>query len=248
MILCIDCGNTRLKWGLHAGRHWLAQGALTLAEIDRLPREFAGLPPPARAIACNVAGDAVQAAVAAAVAGVAPGLPLTWAGSRARQCGVTNTYEDPAQLGADRWAALIGARHLHAGACLVVNAGTASTIDVLDAAGIFQGGLILPGVYLMRTALSRDTARLPLVAGDFSPLPRNTADAIVSGALQATAGAIVRMFAHVAASPEALCLLSGGGAAPLESLLGIHAPQGIPLRRVDNLVLEGLARLAEDCA
>ncbi len=243
MMLCIDCGNTRLKWGLYDGRQWLEQGALTLAEIDRLPRAFASLPPPTRAIACNVASDAVRAAVDAAVAEIAPGLPLVWAGSRAQQCGVKNTYEDPAQLGADRWAALIGARHVHAGACLVVNAGTATTIDVLDAEGIFRGGLILPGVDLMRTALSRDTARLPLAAGVFSPLPRNTADAIASGALQATAGAIVRMFAHIAASPEAICLLSGGAAGPLESLLNIHAPEGIPFRRVDNLVLEGLARL-----
>lgn len=255
MMLCIDCGNTRLKWGLHDGRQWLEQGALMLGEIDRLPLVFASLPSLARAMACNVASDEVRAAVEAAVAEVAPGVPLVWASSRAQQCGVKNTYDDPAQLGADRWAALIGARHVHDDACLVVNAGTATTIDVLDAEGIFRGGLILPGVDLMRTALSRDTARLPFAAGVFSPLPRNTADAIASGALQATAGAIVRMFAHIAASPGAICLLCGGAADSLVSLLSIYATcapcapegtEGIPFRRVDNLVLEGLAQLIQD--
>ena len=247
MILCIDCGNSRLKWGLHDGRHWLEQGSRAQHEIARLPRLFAGLPLPERAIACNVASDAVRAEVEAALTRLAPGRPLVWIASRAEQCGVKNTYDDPAQLGADRWAALIGARHVHPGPCLVVNAGTATTIDVLTADGIFLGGLILPGITLMRTALSRATARLPLATGAFSSLPRNTADAIASGALQATAGAIVRMFARVADRPGAICLLSGGAAEPLEALLGNHAPcapEGIPLRRVDNLVLEGLKQLA----
>jgi len=237
MMLCIDCGNTRIKWGLHNGRQWLEQGALLLTEIDRLPGLFASLPLPAQVIACNVASDEVRDLVQAAVAAL--GLPLIWAVSRAQQCGVKNTYDDPAQLGADRWAALIGARHVHAGPCLVVNAGTATTVDVLDAEGVFQGGLILPGVSLMRTALSRDTARLPLAAGVFSPLPRNTADAIASGSLQATLGAIIRMFAQIAASPAAICLLSGGAAGALEPLLQA------PLRRIDNLVLEGLAQMIQ---
>lgn len=238
MILCIDCGNSRLKWGLHDGRQWLEHGALPLGEIDRLPRLFASLPRLRRAIACNVASDAVRAAVEAALAGLVLDSPLVWVVSRAEQCGVKNAYADPAQLGADRWAALIGARHVHDGASLVVNAGTATTMDVLTADGVFQGGLILPGIELMRTALSRDTARLPLAAGAFSRLPRNTADAIASGALQATAGAIVRMFAQIADGPDAICLLSGGAADPLAPLLEM------PVRRIDNLVLEGLARLA----
>ncbi|MBI3525489.1 MAG: type III pantothenate kinase [Betaproteobacteria bacterium] len=246
MILCIDCGNTRLKWGLYDGdgRRWLEQGALALAGIERLPGLLACLPPPARVIACNVASDEAGAAVEAAItamAGIAPGLSLVWAKSRQEQCGVKNTYDDPAQLGPDRWAALIGARHMHAGPCLVVNAGTATTVDVLDAAGVFRGGLILPGVSLMQTALASDTARLPLATGRFSPLPRNTADAIASGALQATVGAISRMFAPVAASPAALCLLSGGAADPLEALL----EEVTPLKRVDNLVLAGLAQMIQ---
>lgn len=236
-LLCIDCGNTRLKWGLHDGRRWLAQGALALYEIGHFSQLLASQPRPVRAMGCNVASEAIAAAVETAVSQL--GLPLVWVESRAAQCGVKNSYDKPGQLGADRWMALIGAYRMHHGAALVVNAGTATTVDVLDTHGIFQGGLILPGINLMQMALARDTARLPLAAGRFSRLPRNTADAIVSGSLLATTGAISRMFEQLAGSPEALCLLSGGAADLLEPLLDL------PLRRVDQLVLEGLASVAD---
>lgn len=237
-LLCVDSGNTRLKWGLRAGAAWSAQGAVPLAEaaaLDELLPEK-----PTRIVACNVAGAAVAQALALAADRLRA--PLLWAHAHARQCGVTNGYERPTQLGADRWAALVGAWHLQRGACLVVNAGTATTIDVLDAAGVFRGGLILPGLALMRAALATNTAGLPQAQGDFRELPTNTDDAIVSAALHATLGAVERMFGQVAALPAATCLLAGGNAAALAPLLAV------PLRRVDALVLEGLACIAAEAA
>lgn len=236
MLLCLDCGNTRLKWGMQGEtRQWLAQGALALAEIARLPQEVRALPRPQRIVACNVAGAAAHAEIDACATAI--GAPILWVESRAEQCGVKNSYDDPAQLGADRWAALIGARQAYAGSCLVVNAGTATTADVLDADGIFQGGIILPGIDLMRTALAHNTARLPLASGGFRALPRNTREAISSGCLLATAGAVGRMFKLISTQDNAICLLSGGAAESVAALLDI------PLRRIDNLVLEGLAHI-----
>jgi type III pantothenate kinase len=235
MMLAIDCGNTRLKWGVHDGAAWLAQGLLDYAELAALAEVLKAQPCAQRAVAANVAGTQVGDAVQAAVAAL--GLPLTWAKSQSAQCGVRNLYGTPEQLGADRWAALIGARALHEGACLVVCAGTATTIDVLDAEGNFQGGLILPGIELMCRALAHGTAQLPLAEGRFAGLPRNTMDAIVSGCLHAQAGAVERMFEQVAGHPGATCLVSGGAAGQFFELLRL------PKRRVDNLVLEGLARM-----
>lgn len=227
MILCLDAGNTRLKYGLFDGSGWRGQGALVHDALDDLRTELPARP--ARIVACNVAGDAVRRRIEALSASL--GLPLDWLTSSAAACGVRNGYDTPQQLGADRWAALIGARALHAGACVVVMAGTATTIDVLDDTGQFRGGLILPGLSLMRTALARNTADLPHAAGHYRAQPTNTDDAIVSGALHATLGAITRMRADAA-----LCLLSGGAAGELAPHLGL------PCRLVDNLVLEGLAR------
>lgn len=237
-LLCLDCGNTRLKWGLNQNGRWLERGALPLTEINLLPETLFSLPRAGRAIACNVAGALAGEAIAAVAGALA--VPLSWVSSRAEQCGVKNSYDVPSRLGADRWAALIGARRVHQGACLVVNAGTATTIDALDAESVFRGGLILPGIDLMRAALAGNTAQLPLAEGTFSVLPRNTADAIVSGSLQATAGAIERMFAQLSGQAGAICLLSGGAAENLAPLLDI------PLLRIDNLVLEGLVQLADE--
>lgn len=234
-LLCLDCGNTRLKWGLRRAGAWLAQGALPLAEAESVDEVLPERPE--QAIACNVAGPA--AAQALVLAADRLHAPLAWVHAHARQCGVSNGYEQPSQLGADRWAALIGARALHQGPCLVVGAGTATTVDLLDRDGVFRGGLILPGLALMRSALAGNTAGLPDAAGVLRDLPRNTADAIASGCLNATLGAIERFFRQLPDS-DALCLLTGGAAAELAPHLAL------PHRLVDGLVLEGLARIAAE--
>lgn len=236
MILAIDCGNTRVKWGLRdpgqAG--WRALGAVPLADIGRFEADWSSLPVPARIVIANVAGAPARKALLAQLARWA--VEPRWATARSAQCGVTNGYADPAQLGIDRWAALVGAWHLQHGACLVVNAGTATTVDMLSSQGVFRGGIILPGVDLMRRALAQNTAGLPLAQGRFAEAPRCTADAIESGCLHAQAGAIERMYSMLEAG--AMCLLSGGNAERILHVLNI------PVRAVDNLALEGLVRIS----
>ena len=159
MDLLLDAGNTRLKWGLHDEAGWHAQGAVLLTALDGFADVLAGLGPIRRMLGANVAGPAVGGRITAFMA--ARGLAAEWIKSQPEGFGVRNSYLDPARLGADRWAALVGARALHAGAALVVTSGTATTADVLDAGGVFQGGAILPGLDLMRMSLARDTAQLP---------------------------------------------------------------------------------------
>jgi type III pantothenate kinase len=230
MILRIDSGNTRLKWGLREGDGWVDQGAVAHARAGDLQLAQA----PARIVACNVAGTAGNTAIAALARRY--GIAVEWVRSQAAQCGVTNRYDAPEQLGADRWAALIGARSLRPEACVVVMCGTATTIDVLDGDGVFQGGLILPGLDMMRAALADSTADLPTARGEYRALPRNTFDAIASGAIQATLGAVGRMAVPLGAN--AACIVAGGAA----QLLTPHL--ALPHRVVDNLVLEGVARIA----
>lgn len=236
MNVAIDAGNSRIKWGVHDGAAWIARGSLHTEEADRLVEVAAGWPSAAGIVACSVAGAVVEEVIDAAVA--ASGFDIRWVRSEAASHGVCNGYEQPERLGADRWAAMIGARGKVAGACVVVCAGTATTVDWLDAAGNFRGGLILPGTRLMLAALAGNTAQLPLAEGDFRDEPRNTMDAIVSGCLHAQAGAIERMFAKVAAEGEAICLLTGGAAYRIAPCLGI------PHRMEETLVLDGLLRFA----
>lgn len=234
-MLTLDCGNTRLKWGVFEGGRLAESGALGLVELgslaQRLPR-----PLPHRVVVSNVAGARAAVEIRAAVEG--RGRLVQWVKSQRMQCRVTSLYAD-GQLGADRWAALIGARHLQAGPCLVVMAGTATTVDVLDGDGIFQGGLILPGLQLMRDSLTRNTAQLREIEGTFAPLPRSTADAIASGCISAQLGAIERMHRLLGVA-EAPCLLSGGAAPSLAEHLRL------PTRLEPHLVLHGLARIGYD--
>ncbi|HUL91772.1 MAG TPA: type III pantothenate kinase [Burkholderiales bacterium] len=236
MILAVDCGNSRLKWGLHDQSGWIKTGSVTVSGLAKLKIMWKRIPPVDRIVVANVAGQSARRRLEEALArqGVAP----TWVTAQRHQCGVTNGYGKPAQLGADRWAALIGAWSMHRGPCLVVAAGTATTVDTLRSDGTFAGGMILPGLELMKRSLAHNTAGLALARGRFSDTPRNTADAIESGCLLAQAGAIERAFA--AMEPGATCVLGGGAA-------GRIAPHlGIPVRLAENLVLEGLVRIARE--
>jgi len=236
MIVCIDSGNTRVKWAAHDGAGWLSPGAASHTDLAALAALPGTLPEPRLVMVANVAGAAAAAAIENALAGWRQ--RFAWVRSEAAACGVTNGYANPAALGVDRWCALVGARTLTAAACLVVGAGTATTVDSLDARGHFQGGLIVPGFDLMRMALARNTAGLPLADGNYTPLPATTEDAIFSGCLEAQLGAIERAFSRLAGEPGANCLIFGG-AAPL---LARHLT--MPHRRVDGLVLEGLLAMA----
>ncbi len=235
MILAVDCGNSRLKWGLYDQGSWIKTGSAPLSGLAKLKGTWKKISPTGIVVA-NVAGQAARRRLEKVLSrhAVAP----IWVAARRRQCGVTNGYAKPAQLGADRWAALIGAWSMLHGPCLVVAAGTATTVDTLRSDGTFAGGMILPGLELMKRSLAHNTAELPLARGRFSDAPRNTADAIESGCLLAQAGAIERVFA--AMEPGAACVLAGGAA-------GRIAPHlSIPVRLVDNLVLEGLVRIADE--
>ena len=234
MILAIDCGNSRLKWGLHDTGAWRRTGSVPLADIARLSGKWSRIAPGARVVVANVAGPSVRRRLEALLAGRAP----AWVQAKRRECGVTNAYGRPAQLGADRWAALIGAWSILHGPCLVVAAGTATTADVLKGDGTFAGGAILPGLELMKRSLARDTAGLPFAKGRFSRQPRSTADAIETGCLLAQAGAIERMFA--AMEPGAMCTLTGGAASRIARHLSI------PVRLENNLVLAGLVRIVQE--
>ncbi len=240
MILAIDAGNTRIKWGRRAEGRWLQVGACATADSQALSEGVGGAERCERIVVANVAGDRVRARIEQVLGnrGCAPEFIV----SQPAQCGVRSSYDEPSQLGCDRWAALIGAHALLPGASLVVNAGTALTVDALTEDGLFLGGIIAPGVDLMRRALDEHTAGLSLRDGEVRFFPSNTGDAIMSGATHAAAGAVERMAAFMRESGhESLrVILSGGSGASLRAWLALDTVV------IDNLVLEGLAAIAEE--
>lgn len=238
MLLLIDAGNTRVKWALvDAGAAlgvWRASGALLHAELDTLTTVLQQHQPQ-RAWLSNVAGTALRTRLESLL--ITVGLAQQaqrWFRSSAQQAGVINGYRDPSQLGCDRFASMIGARALFPGqALIVVTAGTATTIDALDATGRFLGGMILPGLATMAQSLALNTAQLPQVEARLldTCFADNTPDAIASGCIQAQIGAILRARQQL---PAAGCVLSGGAAKYLLPLVPL------PVEQVEHLVLRGL--------
>ncbi len=246
-FLAIDVGNTRLKWALYAspqpGAATLAHGAVFIENIDALAEgDWARLPAPTSMLGSNVAGDAIRRRVEEQLElwDIAP----RWVVPAAQAGGVTNGYDFPSRLGADRWVALIGARsHVLARGparpALVVMIGTAVTVDALDIEGQFLGGLILPGHGIMLRALEGGTAGLRVPTGEVRHFPTNTSDALTSGGTYAITGAIGRMHRHLqerCGQPPVL-LMTGGAGWKVSPYLDV------PHELVEHLIFDGLLAL-----
>ncbi|MCX7141689.1 MAG: type III pantothenate kinase [Proteobacteria bacterium] len=241
--LLVDIGNTFVKWGRYrmqsgTGAHesCIESGHALLEEIPALAAQLRKNPAPTQIVISNVAGTRVRATMLRLLEIWPDAPPAHWVIPKDMQCGVRNGYRNPAQLGSDRWAAMIGARSLHpARAVLVVCCGTATTVDLLTAQGRFAGGCIMPGVGTMLRSLHEKTAALPDADGVYTEYPIQTVDAIVSGCQHAQAGAVERIYdLYRRDHSDLLCLVSGGAAKALTPHLAIV------FRYHDNLVLEGL--------
>ena len=247
-MLLIDIGNTRIKWGYAASGNIVPGGEVVhrdvdtdtalafLAEITEVPQ---------RVCAVNVGGHELEAALAKETQqlfGIRPEFYRTAAECGRVRCG----YAEPGQLGVDRWAAIVAAWFRYRRAICVVDAGTAVTIDGVDAAGQHLGGIILPGLDLMREALYQDTSDI-LDSARRNGAERHEADwygantraAVEKGAPYMLGSAVDRAAAELAGDHEPAAVLTGGDAADLRS----HLSVSVELR--PNLVLEGLLRMVE---
>lgn len=166
MILEIDLGNSRIKWRLRGESGRLAGGALDHTELDALAVELAhlGLRPQQVWVASVLSEASHDPLISWSKRQW--GLYPVFASSQASAGGVRNAYEKPSELGVDRWLALVAAHQSLAGPVLIVQAGTAVTVDLLSSDGAHLGGYIGPGWQLMRGALLGHTAR---VSAEISP-------------------------------------------------------------------------------
>ncbi|MCG3202559.1 MAG: Type III pantothenate kinase [Gammaproteobacteria bacterium] len=243
MILLVDTGNSRIKWTICRDGALAPGEAATWvgADLAALFEHAWGRLRPVRAIwVANVSGPGFEHALND-YAQRRLGLTPRYVRSSAELGGISNTYVPPERLGVDRLLAMIAARRTRTGPVMVADCGTAVTVDFVDAAGSFGGGVIAPGLALMHDALSRGTHALPLVEPGADPvLALSTDGAMASGCLLAIAGLIGMVANEIKArtglAPE--CVLTGG-----------DAPRVIPklpmaCHHDPDLVLRGLAVLA----
>ena len=262
-FLALDIGNTRLKWATYeaplVGAKPLASGAEFLENIDKLADgPWAELPAPTRMLGCVVAGDGIRLRVQEQIEQVPHwDLGVNWVVASEAEAGLTNGYDFPTRLGADRWVAMVGAWHRMLGQMasaadkpagmaattrplVVVMVGTAVTVEAIDANGKFLGGFILPGHGIMLKALESGTAGLHVPTGEVVNFPTNTSDALTSGGTFAIAGAIERMVQHVRrhCGAEPLCFMTGGAGWKMAPAMNVH------FELVDNLIFDGLLEIA----
>jgi type III pantothenate kinase len=256
--LLIDAGNSRLKWALLGTRRERSSAApwnsRTLPALAR--RIFARAATLDAVLVASVAGARVKAALRDAARAAGAPAPRFVASSRAA-AGVTNGYRTPQRLGVDRWVALIGARErFPSDAVCVISIGTAMTIDLLDSHGRHRGGAIVPGPRLMIESLLSHTAliRRRAAAGGAGPgrqlFARDTRAALEGGSLHACA-ALVERAAREAQELLELhpqLLLTGGHAAAVHRMLAPLEGVGQYAILVEDLVLAGLAVLADPAA
>jgi type III pantothenate kinase len=247
--LLVDAGNTRLKWGLlkadeiHDTGHVLqadiaAHGLLSLT--TRLPRAVD------RVFVSNVVGQRFATRLTG-VLSAHYGCDVGFARTSHEAAGLVNGYGEVRQMGVDRWAAMVGAWREFERALVVVDAGTAVTIDAIDGSGQHLGGHILPGFGLMSRALGTETSGIPLFEREAWSAPRgleifgaSTEAGVVQGAANAVVGAVDRAISVLRSNAyDPVTVLTGGDASAMLRAL-VDPPEHRP-----NLVLAGLAELMD---
>ena len=147
---------------------------------------------------------------------------------------LTLSYEDPSFMGADRFAAMLGAiNHFPNKPLLVIDIGSAITFDVIDKNGLHQGGLIMPGMKALRESFEK--FKMSDLSLDLKGLANNTDDAWRQGTYAMMVGAINYQIESFQSNfSDGVVAVSGGQAKEIKKEL----PKSIVL--FDNLVLDGL--------
>lgn len=244
MLLAIDAGNTRVKWGVFDHTGQLSQQ--NACEHAALAAQH--FPSAERVIIGNVAGEQLATQLETKLNHNGA---IQWAKASETYPHLINQYEDPSRLGIDRWAAAIAAWHATNNSCLIVNAGTATTIDAVliqNKQPQFIGGWILPGHALMLQSLRQNTAQIEKSLSDFqfdkkNPMVGfglNTQSAINNGTMSAVIGAVtlgLKQLTELADNTPSV-VISGGNARQ------IAANCDMPVILDEHIVLKGLYHLA----
>jgi len=241
MNLLIDIGNTRIKWAITQAGELILGQALVNHQLDRadLVESWKRLTPPRNIGLACVSGNHLANLVQSVAGELWPGADVVRVKSQASGFDVRNAYRQAETLGVDRWLALIAVRHYYQLPACIVDCGTAITVDLIDADGIHQGGLICPGLALMKKSLTQNTAALQLDKAHYTPgLADFTGAAIHSGTLYAACGLIEHVLTSQAKPPQ--LIITGGDAAVVAPELNIQSV-------IDTaLVFRGLSLVLEN--
>lgn len=243
MILLIDVGNTHIKWLVTVGSPLNKSNKSTahpLGDLATLALTWQKIMRPQTIAIASVAPTALTKQLIAIAKKIWPDITITIAQTCAYACGVTNAYANYEHLGVDRWLALLALNRYHCLPAVIVDCGSAITLDVLAINGVHQGGLIAPGLMMMQQALHQTThISYPAnaVQTQDNLLGKATSSCMAKGALMAAVGLIEKTYQQLDSSYS--LIMTGGDAQIITQHLAIDAV-------IDaHIVLQGRALLIE---
>lgn len=228
-VLAVDVGNTVTRLGLYAGEE--LSGTFELTTPERLTADEAWLR--LEEILGTLGVDELWGAILGCVV---PTHTDAWREALASVCetrplvvgpglktGVRMRYDDPSEVGADRVADVVAARERYGAPVVVVDLGTTTNFEVVDAEGAFAGGIIAPGVALGARSLAAAAARLPMIElrAPETVIGRNTRAAMQSGVVLGEVARIDGLLEAIAREldADAIVVLTGDGAEAMAQLL-----------------------------
>ncbi|MGE4596890.1 MAG: type III pantothenate kinase [Methylophilaceae bacterium] len=211
MYLLIDIGNTRIKWQHRDGKSILLSDAIHVE--DFMDIDFTQIKLVEKILISNVNHSIVLDKLKENLSTF--NCPIIEATTDSNQY-LTNDYEDTTTLGVDRWLTALGAWKRYEKPLLVINAGTAITIDLIDLDEEknphFKGGMILPGVAVSLAVLNNSTNLIDTEIGQTHYPSLNTKDAVTTGIFTSIQGAVNLVCRML---PSSLPILLTGGDADL---------------------------------
>jgi len=243
-MLLLDIGNTRIKWARWRQRTLVgarAQAYDRQALAHQLQQWFNRVAADEPVVVCSVAGASLDATVRDWFVDHGKRAPL-FVQSKKHQGGVINHYWQPERLGVDRWVAMIGAHDKFTNNLCVISCGSALTVDVVTATGEHQGGLIMPGISMMRKSLLEETAGITDTEGEMTGLADNTADAVYSGCFQLVVAGLTQLLRDFSADygGDMQCVITGGDGAQVAEAMAMNCSYDA------NLILHGLGLIADE--
>lgn len=182
MILLLDAGNTRLKWLLKQSDDVIAQGAAMWEEgFAQLSQHLSAVSALDRILVASVRRQADNDKLIEYFA-ARYSCSVEFAVSRASQLGLVNGYSSPESLGVDRWLSMLAAWDELQVPLVVVSAGTALTVDLVNERGLHLGGYIAPSAYGFAAALNRTAAGINVSISSAGLVPGSSTEMAVANA------------------------------------------------------------------
>jgi len=195
MNLLIDSGNSFIKWAQATDGSFIIESQCLTTAVSSLHEKWANCDVPARVIVSNVAGESVASEIRKVVTALWQ-LDAEFIASSENCCGLTSSYRQPEQLGIDRWMAMLAAYRMTQNPVIVIDCGTAITIDLVNDRGVFVGGVIMPGLNSAFQCLRVDTdavEKTSVISTAASAVAQSTEEAVQAGVLFGLAGGIERV-------------------------------------------------------